>query len=182
MSAIAEPTPSATDNLNGANPVNHDVNYTLLKEVEQFLYREARLADERQYREWENLWTDDAIYWVPANSADIDPEREMSIIYDNRSRIALRVNQFYTGKRYMAESESALRRLVSNVELLAENGDEVTVASNFVIFESTRRHDNVWGGRTEHRLRKVEGQWQMAYKKVALVNCDKALDNITFMI
>ena len=39
----------------------------LLKEVEQFVYREARLQDEHEYDEWEALWTDDAIYWVPAN-------------------------------------------------------------------------------------------------------------------
>ena len=35
-------------------------------EVEQFLYREARLADEHDYDAWEALWTDDAVYWVPA--------------------------------------------------------------------------------------------------------------------
>lgn len=158
------------------------LDFELLKEVEQFLYLEARLADERRYRDWEGLWTDDAVYWVPANRGDIDPEFEMSIIYDNRSRISLRVNQFYTGKRYAAEVESMLRRVVSNVELLDVNGDEVRVASNMVIYESTQRQDNIWGGRTEHLLRKVDGQWKMAYKKVTLVNCDKALDNITFLI
>lgn len=158
------------------------MDYALLKEAEQFLYREARLSDERLYRDWENLWTDDAIYWVPANRADIDPEREMSIIYDNRSRIALRVNQFYTGKRFMAETASTLRRVVSNVELLEVRGDEMRVASNCIIYESTSRQDNVWGARNEYLLRRVERVWKMAYKKVALVNCDKALDNITFLI
>ncbi len=33
--------------------------------VEQFLYREARYADEHDYDAWEALWTDDALYWVP---------------------------------------------------------------------------------------------------------------------
>ena len=31
-----------------------------------FLYREARLADEARYAEWLALWTDDGVYWVPA--------------------------------------------------------------------------------------------------------------------
>ena len=44
----------------------------LLTEVSQFIYREARLQDEHAYDEWEALWTDDAIYWVPANGADIE--------------------------------------------------------------------------------------------------------------
>lgn len=156
--------------------------YTLLRDVEQFLFKEARLADERLYGEWEALWTDDGKYWVPANSGDIDPELEMSIIYDNRSRIALRVRQFYTGKRYAAEAASTLRRVVSNVEILGVDGDEVCTGSNVVIYESTIRQDNIWASRNEHVLRKADGEWLMAYKKVTLVNCDKALDNLTFLI
>lgn len=158
------------------------LDYELIKEVEQFLYKEARLCDERLYSAWEDLWEDDAVYWVPANDIDIDPETEMSIIYDNRSRISLRVNQFYTGKRYAAETESKLRRVVSNVELLSVEQAEVKVASNMVIYESTSRQDNVWGARCEHLIRKTGSGWKMAYKKVSLVNCDKALDNITFLI
>ena len=156
--------------------------YELLREVEQFLFKEARLADERLYSDWEGLWTDDGKYWVPANSGDIDPELEMSIIYDNRSRIALRVRQFYTGKRYAAEAASSLRRIVSNVEILGVDDNEVRVGSNVVIYESTIRQDNIWASRNEHVLRKVDGEWLMAYKKVTLVNCDKALDNLTFLI
>ena len=36
------------------------------KAVEAFLYKESRLADESRYDEWEALWEDDAVYWVPA--------------------------------------------------------------------------------------------------------------------
>lgn len=154
----------------------------LLKRIEQFLYREARLQDERLYREWEALWTDDGVYWVPANAADIDPELEMSIIYDNRSRIARRVNQFYTGKRFMAKPPSSLRRVVSNVEIMADDGNEISVASNAIIYESALRQETVWGCRNEYRLRRVDGQLQMAFKKVVLVNCDKAVGNLTFLI
>src|SRR5712692_5476267 len=51
--------------------------------VESFLYREARLMDEHAYDEWLALWTDDALYWVPCNEDDIDPERHVSIVYEN---------------------------------------------------------------------------------------------------
>ena len=37
-----------------------------LRQIEQFVYREARYADEHDYDGWEALWTDDALYWVPA--------------------------------------------------------------------------------------------------------------------
>src|ERR1019366_7259913 len=54
---------------------------TLMNVVTAFLYKEARFQDEHQYEAWEALWTDDGVYWVPANGAHIDPEKEMSIIY-----------------------------------------------------------------------------------------------------
>ena len=88
---------------------------TLMSAVTAFIYREARLQDEHQYEAWEALWTEDGVYWVPANGADIDPEKEMSIIYDNRSRISLRIRQLLTGKRHTQTPQSRLRRLVSNI-------------------------------------------------------------------
>ena len=57
------------------------------EQVEQFLYREADLMDEHRYDEWLALWTDDALYWVPTGSDEIDPKREISLIYDDRTRL-----------------------------------------------------------------------------------------------
>ena len=55
--------------------------------IESFLYREARLMDEHAYDEWLALWTDDALYWVPCNEDDFDPERHVSIVYENKARL-----------------------------------------------------------------------------------------------
>ena len=71
----------------------------LHRAVEAFLFMEARLQDTHDYDGWEALWEDDAIYWVPANGGDIDPEEKMSFIYDNRSRIRIRMDQLKTGRR-----------------------------------------------------------------------------------
>ncbi|HKC07898.1 MAG TPA: aromatic-ring-hydroxylating dioxygenase subunit beta, partial [Methylomirabilota bacterium] len=49
--------------------------------VVEFLYREARLADEARYAEWLALWTDDAVYWVPASTdPDADPETRIKLL------------------------------------------------------------------------------------------------------
>ena len=154
----------------------------LLERVEQFLFLEVRLQDTHAYDEWESLWTDDAIYWVPANGAT-DPETQMSIIYDNRSRISLRVKQLLTGKRHTQTPQSRLRRLVSNIELLDEqSGGDISVASNSLVFESSLRDDTIWAARNEYRLRYVDGELRMAYKKVTLVNNEKALFTLSFLI
>jgi len=42
------------------------------REIEQFLYHEAELLDARQYKEWLELFTDDAIYWMPTGGEKSD--------------------------------------------------------------------------------------------------------------
>jgi benzoate/toluate 1,2-dioxygenase subunit beta len=156
-------------------------------EVEQFLYREARYADEHDYDAWESLWTDDALYWVPANDADSDPETAVSVIFDNRRRISTRLDQLRTGKRYAQAPASRLRRLISNIEVLGsgESSDglaETEIAANFIVFESRMRGVEIWGGRTTYRLRRVDGEIRLSYKKVVLVNLDQPLPTLGFLI
>jgi 3-phenylpropionate/cinnamic acid dioxygenase small subunit len=155
---------------------------SLLRRVEAFIYREARLQDEHRYADWEALWTDDAIYWLPANGDDIDPEQQMSIIYDNRSRIGVRVRQLLTGKRYTQEPRSRIRHFVSNIELLSREGADIHVGCNVMVFETTLRGDTIWAARTEYVLREAAGALRMARKKVALVNNDRPLYTLSFLI
>jgi 3-phenylpropionate/cinnamic acid dioxygenase small subunit len=153
-----------------------------LEDVTQFVVREARLQDEHEYDAWESLWTDDGVYWVPANGEGGDPEQEMSIIYDNRSRIALRIRQYHTGKRFSQTPRSRLRRVVSNVEVLEDDGREIRVAANAMVFESHVRGDTVWASRNEYRLRRDGDTLRMAFKKVVLVNNSTALNSMAFLI
>lgn len=158
------------------------VQTALIDEVSQFLFREARLQDTHEYDEWEALWTADGVYWVPANGDDIDPETQMSIIYDNRSRISLRIKQFHTGKRHTQSPRSRLGRVLSNVEIIEISSDEIRVAANAMVFESNLRADTVWCTRNEYLLRREGGELRMARKKVVLVNNDKALYTLSFLI
>jgi 3-phenylpropionate/cinnamic acid dioxygenase small subunit len=158
------------------------IDMDLLREVEQFVYREARLQDELEYDAWEALWTEDAVYWVPANGDDIDPTSQVSIIFDNRSRIATRIKQLHTGKRHSQNPPSRLRRLVSNVELLGEEDDDVLVGANFLVYESRERGVTLWAGRSEYRLRNTGDGWRMARKKVMLVDNDRPLNTMSFLV
>jgi benzoate/toluate 1,2-dioxygenase subunit beta len=153
-----------------------------LRQVEQFVYREARYADEHDYDAWEALWTDDALYWVPAGGDLADPGGQMSVIYDNRSRIGTRLNQLRTGRRYAQTPPSRLRRVVSNVEVLGREGGDTVVGANFILAESRERGVVTWAGRTTYRLRWADGELKLAAKQVLLVNRDQPLPTLGFLI
>jgi 3-phenylpropionate/cinnamic acid dioxygenase small subunit len=153
-----------------------------IAQVEQFLFREARYADEHDYDAWEALWTDDALYWVPAGDGTDDPATHVSVIYDNRSRISTRLKQLRTGKRYAQAPPSNLRRLISNVEILGSAGGDTEVGANFIVAESKSRGTQLWAGRVTYRLRVVDGEIRLAYKKVSLVNAGEPLPTMAFLI
>jgi 3-phenylpropionate/cinnamic acid dioxygenase small subunit len=153
------------------------------REIEGFLYKEARLADENRYDEWAALWTDDAIYWLPANSDDYDPHQHISIIYDDRERLQDRVDRLKSGAAWAQEPRSRIRRVVSNIEIEppADNG-EVTVSSNFVLGDLRRGLQAVYFARQIHRLRPSAEGLKLAYKKVMLLNNNEPIHNLSFII
>ena len=152
------------------------------QQVEQFIYYEADLMDEHRYDEWLALWTDDALYWVPSGGDDIDPKREISLIYDDRVRLQVRITRLKSGFAHAQEPKSRMRRVVSNIVTKeAENGD-IDVFSNFLLIELRRGKQDTFAGRTVHRLRPDNGSFRLASKKVLLVNNDEHIDNLTFLI
>jgi benzoate/toluate 1,2-dioxygenase subunit beta len=151
----------------------------------EFLYREARLADEARYAEWLALWTDDGVYWVPATTDPAAaPDTHISHVYDNRARLDTRIKLLQTGSRHSQEPASLMRRLISNVEVTSDGG-ELVVGSNFILGELSvqAKHElHWWVGRTTHRLRPVDGALRLAAKKVVLVNAAEPLPNLSFLI
>ncbi len=156
-------------------PVDH-------RQVESFLYREARLMDENAYDEWLALWTTDALYWVPCNRDDSDPTREVSAVYDDRARLEGRIDRLKSGAAYGQDPKSRMRRLISNVEVEEAAGGEIVAYSNFLLFELRHSRRQLFAGRTIHKLRRDGDGFKMHYKKVILVDNDQAIENLTFLI
>jgi benzoate/toluate 1,2-dioxygenase beta subunit len=175
--------------------------------VESFLYREARLMDEHAYDEWLALWTADALYWVPCNEDDFDPERHVSIVYENRARLEDRITRLKSGAAYAQDPKSRLSRVVSNVEIeetlpgggglrdarpdpggggvrdaRPNNETETIVRSTFNLTALRRARMDIFAGRTIHKLRPDGDSFKIAYKKVLLINNDAVINNLTFLI
>lgn len=152
-------------------------------EVEQFLYREARLADEGRYEEWQNLFDEETRYWVPGGGG-AKPGEEVAIIDDNRTRLATRIRQLRTGLRYAQSPPSPTRRLISNIEIEYED-DCYRVTSNFVAYEIKIQstHETItWCGQYKHELIKKDNKLLMRSKTVYLVNRGEPIPSLTFLI
>lgn len=149
--------------------------------LEQFLYFEAELQDQHRYTEWEKLWeAEDTLYWVPMLE-DPDPLVDVSFIYDNRARLASRIRQLNSGKRHAQMPRSHLSRVVSNI-IFEQTGDEIAVATKFVLLESRRSDTVLWGGKVNFLLRDYGSELKIRQKRVNLTNREDGITTLAFLI
>jgi hypothetical protein len=62
------------------------------------------------------------------------------------------------------------------------DGADYLVGANFLAVESRERGTTIWAGRLEYRLRRLDGELKMAGKKVSLVDRDRALFTLAFLV
>ena len=161
-----------------------------LREIEQFLFREARLLDERRFREWLALFADDIHYWMgqrstlyPRNSKAInivDRERYVDddlpqdgglALYDeNYDTLDRRIARLETGVAWSEDPPSRTRRLITNIEVKASNtGSESEVCANFMVYKSRAETEtDVFVGTRRDVLRRIDGGFKIARRRITL--------------
>jgi len=149
--------------------------------IERFLYHEARLMDAHRLDEWLALWDDDATYWVPCNDDDIDPTRNVSVIYDRRGQLRNRIQRIKE-TLWLKEQAPRLRRIIGNVEVETAAGEEIAVSSNFILAQLHHHRQTIWAGTATHKLIVQGDSFRIKYKKVILLNNDEPLPNMLFLI
>ena len=165
-------------------------NADVLREVEQFLYREARLLDDRRFGEWLELFTEDVHYWMvgranryPKSSkaiAILDPQRyveddlgnedELAILDETKQTLVARVARLGTGMAWAEDPPSRTRHLITNVEVEEGDGEsEVTAYSNFIVYRSrAETEQDFYVGARRDLLRRVDGAWRIARRRLVL--------------
>jgi benzoate/toluate 1,2-dioxygenase beta subunit len=151
-----------------------------LRELEQFLFHEARLLDEQRWEEWDALYAEDGHYWLPAGWQQPDPVNHVSLIYENALLRAVRIKRYKHPHAFSLQPKPRSAHLVSNVmldEFDTATGDS-TVSSRFIVMQYRREKLDVFGGTYTHRLRREGAEWKIVLKRVDLLNCDAPLENI----
>lgn len=173
--------------------LENDISSEEERALTNFVLLEAQYADESRYDEWEALWSNapDATYWVPRGPHALDPEKHVSLINDNRTRLATRIRQLKTGYRFAQIPVSPMRRVVSNIVIKrsatdgVEGAEVYEVESNFILVEiavQSTNNQNIWAGRTLHRIRREDCGLKLHTKRIVLVNGDEPIASIAFLL
>jgi benzoate/toluate 1,2-dioxygenase beta subunit len=154
------------------------------REFERFLIHEARLLDERRFREWMALFTEDGSYWVPAVPGQESPFDQASLFYDDRELMQTRIARLKHPRIHVQTPPSRTVHLIGNVAIENEASPEgeYVVASNVIMVEYRNDQQRLFAGRQHHRLRRGDDGLRIVQKRVDLINCDSAFEAIAVPI
>lgn len=158
--------------------------FALRAQIEEFLYDEANLLDERQFKDWLDLLADDLRYFMPMESnvkfgehAQREltrREQHMSWFNEGKWSLGKRVDQILTGVHWAEEPLSRVCRMVSNVQLKSMETNaagelEVDVSSRFLIYQNRCEYEQYFfvGDRFD-RVRETARGWRLARREIRI--------------
>jgi 3-phenylpropionate/cinnamic acid dioxygenase small subunit len=161
------------------------LNVEQLLGVQQFLYREARLLDERRFDEWFELFTDDCVYWMPTRynrlregadeawevEQELEDETGLAYFEDTKASLARRIERLGTGMAWAEDPPSRTRHFISNVEAKPGDGDiDIVAHSAFLVYRSRNEglgeDEDFFAGAREDWLRVDGDTYRIAKRKI----------------
>jgi 3-phenylpropionate/cinnamic acid dioxygenase small subunit len=167
-----------------ARPAKDAGYYQLRQEIEDFLFTEAELLDQRRFEEWLDLLADDISYFMPirrnvkfgehAKSENTVCGEGISWFDEDKWTLTKRVQQILTGVHFAEEPLSRVCHMVSNVQVLDATPDfdiaeEVTAKSRFLIYQNRQEIETyLFVGRRTDVLRRSSESWKVRKREIIL--------------
>ncbi len=150
----------------------------------RFVYREARLLDERRFDEWYELFTEDAFYWVPLTPGQTDPLSETSLAYEDRLLLKLRIERLKSPRAFSQHPESRCHHVLQAPEE-EQSGplrNEHFVRTQYIYTETRGDEQQMVACTAFHTLTTDGDTIKIRLKRVNILNCDAALPSIQLFL
>ena len=146
--------------------------------ISQFYIREARYLDDLQFDNWIGCMAEDVRYWMPivANrigrgiGTELTQRGELAHFEDDFESLSNRVKRLETGRAWAETPPGRTNHMISNVEIVGEEGDLTEVRSQFLIYRSHLEVDQeIFSGTRLDKLRQdSETQWKIVDREIIL--------------
>ena len=166
---------------------------TLRSLVEDFYYVEAELLDNRKLREWFDLLADDVRYWMPIRHNTLERPEDIGdelskpgegyYFDDTKETLRVRVERVYAKNAWAEMPPSRTRHFVSNVRIKKDDGAELEVHSNFLLYRTRMETDeDMFVGMRKDVLRRVDSAFKIAKRTIILDQAVLTAKNISVFI
>ena len=153
-------------------------------ELAKFIYKEARLLDEKRFDEWYELFTEDAHYWVPLVPNQTDPLAHNSLAYEDKLLLKLRIERLKQPTAYSQKPASRCLHVLQAPEL--EKADEARgeflLRTPFMYTETKADDSQRYAATAWHTLVQSSQGLKIRLKRVNILNADAALPSIQLFL
>ena len=152
------------------------VDTELKNKVVELIQWEATLLDRRRWEEWIDLYTEDAIYWVPswANEEETTtaPETHLNLIYlRSRGGLEDRIFRLESRDSYASLPLDRTVHVVGNVLIENITGDEILAFANCLVHTFGKHGGQTRASLYDFTLRRVDkGSLKIARKKITFID------------
>jgi 3-phenylpropionate/cinnamic acid dioxygenase small subunit len=146
----------------------------------EFVYREARLIDEKRFDEWYDLYADDCRYWMPLMRGQPQGAAHTSLFDEDKLLLKLRIERLRNPKSYSQAHPSWCQHILQTPSIESRDLQMkiVVLRSPFVYLEYQADQQEVYAGVAWHHLRCGGEGIVITLKKIDLLNCEAALPSL----
>ena len=148
------------------------------RRVEQFLYAQSELLDNKLWQSFIELFAGDGVYWMPSAPEQTDWEGEPSIFAEDKPMMRVRMGRVTHPNAWSQAPLWVTNHIVGNVVIESETAKEVVVRSRFHLMELRRDNVRHFGGTYRHTLVKKGQGFAIKLQRVDLFNGQAPFDYV----
>jgi len=149
-----------------------------------FVYHEARLIDAKRFDEWYELFTDDALYWMPLTRDQPLGETHTSLFYEDKLLLKVRIERLRHPNAFSQQQPSFSQHVLQQpaVESGGPEAGQCVLRTPFLYVEAQLDRQLILAGVAFHHLRGYAQGWKIQMKRIELLNREAALPSIQLLL
>ena len=150
----------------------------LQRQVEELLFHQAALLDNKAWGDWIKLFSKDGVYWMPSTPAQTDWRREASIFAEDQLLMEVRMSRLQHPNAWSQAAHWGTNHMVGNIVIEALSADMGEVYSRFQMMELRRDDIRHFGGSYRHSLVRQGDDLKIKLQRVDMTNGQAAYDYV----
>ncbi|MGX7726218.1 aromatic-ring-hydroxylating dioxygenase subunit beta [Rhodococcus pyridinivorans] len=149
----------------------------------ELVWKEAEALDAKDYKSWEQMYTDDGIYVIPIDPDTDDFASSLNMVYDDARMRRLRVQRMLQGYSPSAVAAARTVRVISRFTVQKRTDTSVTLRSAQIVNAFKRNEFLTLGADLTHTIVfDDEGDDRIALKVIRLIDSEDAVSASGYLL
>jgi 3-phenylpropionate/cinnamic acid dioxygenase small subunit len=150
----------------------------LQHQVEQFLFYQSELLDQKQWAAYIDLFATEGVYWMPVTPDQTEWLDSPSIFAEDRHMMEIRMGRVQHPNAWSQAPQWGTSHVVGNVVIESASESEVVVRSRFQMVELRRDQLRHFAGPYRHSLARKGDDFKIVLQRVDLLNGQAPFDYV----